>query len=246
MKFLKDIFSNSDIGVWLSLGAFVGYGIYYAFAVNFNKYYNLSFKYIDFNLQSFAFTVLIVTMLVIILFAIIETPLFFKKLFPSFHIKNEKTRFIIQVSLSLIVWIMILVGSVLESLNFNYFTMPWLYWIQVIGYSGLIGIVCYCLKSFRSISMLLSIVGYFILLAFMTGSFFAINKSDYLVLNGINNQQYVVINTYEDQFIIAPVNLKKKLITPKFQFIEMKSEENKKVELNLMHTGKLEVKEYAN
>ena len=76
----------------------------------------------------------------------------------------------------------------------------------------------------------------------MLGSKVAAEKEDYLIMESTNDQNFVVINTYKDKFIIAPVNLEKKEITPKFQFIDMKSDKDNKVEFTLVNTGKLKVK----
>ncbi|MFJ7856233.1 hypothetical protein ACIQX3_26375 [Peribacillus frigoritolerans] len=83
-----------------------------------------------------------------------------------------------------------------------------------------------------------SVVG----LSTMVGTNSAAEKEDYLIMSSTNNKNYVVIKTFQDKFIIVPVNLKRKEITPKFQFIEIKSDKDNKVEFTLVHTGKLKVK----
>jgi len=73
------------------------------------------------------------------------------------------------------------------------------------------------------------------------GDYFARTKDSYLIIN--NPDPMVVIDTYKDYFIIAPVDLKNKTISPKFQLIEIKPDEKKPLILQSLKTGPLKVDE---
>ena len=52
---------------------------------------------------------------------------------------------------------------------------------------------------------------------------------------------YVVLANTEDMAMIAPVDLNHRIITPEFQFIEVKSDLENKIKFKYKHTGKLTV-----
>ena len=52
-----------------------------------------------------------------------------------------------------------------------------------------------------------------------------------------------MIKVYKDQFIVAPVNFKKKIIIPSYQIIDIKSNKDDKTKLEQVDTGKLKINE---
>ncbi|MBT2280915.1 hypothetical protein [Priestia megaterium] len=56
-------------------------------------------------------------------------------------------------------------------------------------------------------------------------------------------QTYILVKVYKDQFIIAPVNFKKKITIPNYQIIDIKSNKDDKIKLKEVDTGKLKVNE---
>jgi len=57
------------------------------------------------------------------------------------------------------------------------------------------------------------------------------------------NTYSVVLTTYKDKFIVAPVNLKTKEITPKFSFLPIETDKGDKRQIQRVKTGTLIVKE---
>lgn len=80
--------------------------------------------------------------------------------------------------------------------------------------------------------------------AFLYGGMRGESTTEYLILNQGEKDSFVVLRTYQEQLIIAPVDLKKKIITPEYQLIEMKSDKENKIKLKVVHTGKLKVESY--
>ena len=99
---------------------------------------------------------------------------------------------------------------------------------------------------FKNHSILFTIAVVFICAIFISrdvGQYRALNKQHYLVIEK-KDKYYAVISNYDNKFVIAPVNLEKGIIRSKFQFIEMKSEKDDKLELSYVNTGKLKVQTY--
>ena len=66
-------------------------------------------------------------------------------------------------------------------------------------------------------------------------------SSNYYLIKG--NSYSVVLTTYDDKFIVAPVNLKTKEITPTFSFLPMETDKGGKRQLQKVKTGSLIVKD---
>ncbi|WP_144647263.1 hypothetical protein [Priestia megaterium] len=56
-------------------------------------------------------------------------------------------------------------------------------------------------------------------------------------------QTYILVKIYKDQYIVAPVKLKKKIIIPSYQIIDIKSSKDDKIKLEQVDTGKLKINE---
>ncbi|MCK2017935.1 hypothetical protein [Peribacillus frigoritolerans] len=52
MKNLIQKIKDSDIGVWLSVAAVVGYGIYYIYGTSFNQYYGLPKNFLELKMEN--------------------------------------------------------------------------------------------------------------------------------------------------------------------------------------------------
>ncbi|MFS2171412.1 hypothetical protein [Priestia megaterium] len=241
MRFLKDKFFNSDFGILLSLGSFLGYGFYYIYELSFNYYYRLPMDYVNFNLQGLAFTIFSIITAMSLLALLINFVLVVIEAIPFLKNKKLEIKSILhKLSIvSVILFSLLKMGGVIDVGN------GLGYWLDLISYGVLIWAIIVGIKIVPSFLTIMAIILYALIISVLIGKHDAVNKEDYLILERDNQQSYVVINNYNEYFIIAPVNLKKKIITPKFQFIEMKSEVDKKLELKLTHTGKLKMKSYV-
>lgn len=230
MKNLIQKIKDSDIGVWLSVAAVVGYGIYYIYGTSFNQYYGLPKNFLELKMENLAFVIVLVVFAIGFLFVIPEYSRLIFETFPFLSVRKKKIKTFFE-NLSLI-FFLIPLGMYLFGLLKPIELIPFLILIVVV--------VKFDIPSPKlAIGLCILIVGGWII---MYGSNSAAEKEDYLIMESTNDQNFVVINTYKDKFIIAPVNLEKKEITPKFQFIEIKSDIDDKVEFSLVHTGKLKVK----
>ncbi|MBD8115019.1 hypothetical protein [Priestia megaterium] len=64
--------------------------------------------------------------------------------------------------------------------------------------------------------------------AFMVGASYAEKKEEYIVIKQ-NKELFVVLTAYKDNFVIAPLDIKKETIKSKFQTIEMKSAKDSEI-----------------
>ncbi|MFH0068418.1 hypothetical protein [Peribacillus sp. NPDC056705] len=233
MENIKQKLFNSDVGVWLGVVSVVCYASYYIYATSFNQYYGLPSNLVELKIENVAIVIAYGIFIISIFFVIPESyrracRLIFKK-FPSLNTRKKDSIKLIVLLIALFICTilvfplfgfeitqLIILGIILVLLSSN--KQPASKWTMVL-----------CIYS---------VVG----LSTMFGTNSAAEKEDYLIMSSTKNKNYIVIKTYQDKFIIAPVNLKRKEITPKFQFIEIKSDKDNKVEFTLVHTGKLKVK----
>lgn len=239
MNFLKEKLVNSDLGILISLGTVLGYGMYFSHQEGFNYYYGLPSGYVSLNISNLALCFIVIyTFLGVIILASggiskaieeFESPIFNKK---------NINRFLMGLA---------------TSITFSLWTYREMRFFDSINETGIVIdlIVATCLiyllwNFFKNLSIILAlavVAALSLLMAGEIGMLQAINQDSYLVLKQ-GKQDYVVINTYDDKFIISPFDPKKRNIESKFQFIEMKSEKDNKLELSLMHTGSLKSEKY--
>jgi hypothetical protein len=234
MKNIKQKLIDSDIGVWLSIISIVCYGSYYAYATSFNQYYGLPRNFVELKIENVVTVIVIGVFIMGIFFVIPESfrqvcKLIFEE-FPSLNDRIKRfIKFLVLLFALFIATILVLPTFDLE--------------ITLLIIGGLF--ITISLPNDKQLPPKWIIVLCIYLVAglfVMFGSNSAADKEDYLIMNSTNDQKYVIINTFQDKFIIAPVSLEKKEIIPKFQFIEIKSDKDNKVEFTLVHTGKLKVK----
>lgn len=242
--FLKEKLLSADFAIWLTLSTALFYGIYYAYTWYYLDYYHLGRQFIDFSLQGIANIVCIIVLTVTsfgFIISLLTEPKFFKV--RNFIRKNIKFIYVSVLCICLILLLFTL-------LNYGVKATVTLFSVLAIAViPPIIWIVREEVKQLTKITVILVVFICTVSASSTFGTYMASHKDNYYILyqKDLKNKQesYAVITNYSEKFVIAPVDLKKKIITPKFQFIEMKSEQDKKVELNLIHTGKLKVKDYA-
>ncbi|MFD6441635.1 hypothetical protein ACFWDG_17910 [Peribacillus sp. NPDC060186] len=232
MENIKQKLFNSDVGVWLGVVSVVCYASYYIYATSFNQYYGLPSNLVEFKIENVAVLITYGLFIISILFVIPESyrracRLIFNK-FPYLNTRKKD-------SIKLIVlFIALFICTILVFPLFGFEITR----LLILG----IFLVLLSNKKQSASKWIMMLCIYSVGLSIMFGTYSAAEKEDYLIMISTNNKNYVVIKPFQDKFIIAPVNMKTKEITPKFQFIEIKSDKDNKVEFTLVHTGKLKVK----
>jgi hypothetical protein len=234
MDFLKDKFVNSDFGVFISLGTFLGYVIYYSSAMGINMYYGIPSRFLDFGLQNLASNLLPI---------VIYVGCFYILYSGVRQVANSGYNIKMLSALFTFICLLSYPGMLLYNhFDCTFFTEDQWYYIQFVTY------ICLTIRVLTweiSPGMLFVIVAALIMFIFISkiwGFHESASKENYTILEKSNNQKYVVINSFKDMLIIEPVNLKTKVITPNFEFIELKSEKDNIIKLKVAHTGRLKVK----
>jgi hypothetical protein len=230
MTIIKPKLNELDVPVWLSIATVVGYGLYYIKAVTFNMYYRLPVNFIELKIENLASVIVFVVLAMSILLSLPELSKF--TIENSTYLNSRKQT--IKKLLGILLAILML-------------TISTLYLFNVIGQLPVILILIFIgiLLRFDNMPPFLVILFFIIVGGFLSikaGEYSSAEKENYLIMEVKNGEDYAVIKTYKDMFIVAPVDLKKGIITPKFQFIDMKSEKDNEFELVLMETGQLKVK----
>ncbi|OZT10637.1 hypothetical protein CHN50_20945 [Priestia aryabhattai] len=236
MNFLKEKLMASDLGILLTLGTAIGYAIYYSNESSFNQYYGLPSNYVSFSLPDLVLCITVVCIILFLIFLFYGTIFIMSEGLIPLVIKQKNVKYSFMF-----------LGFVVGSANILYVLSHSTYLTQnqelILSISANISYIFmlwYIFKSFSLPLVLILACMFFVFIAKDAGYYRAVNKDSYLVMEK-QKQDYVVINNYGDKFIIAPVDLKRRVISSKFQFIEMKSEKDNKIELSPMHTGKLKV-----
>ncbi|NEW03272.1 hypothetical protein GYH73_021205 [Bacillus megaterium] len=241
MKFFKDKIFNSDFAIWFSLAAALGYALYYVQSLYFNAYYKIPTPYIELKIQNLAQGIFYIGMMGCIFLFIYYISEIIIQTVPFLN-KTEKR---LELSQRLLLPCFFIVIGMISKYDFNYPLKNLLSEFPMFPTFLIAFIVTNTRKTIFTAPIIVLIIYLSIQWAGETGMNNAMNKETYLILEE-KHQTYAVLNNYDNQFIIAPVDLKRKIITPEFQFIEMKSDKDNKVELKRINTGKLKVKEYAN
>lgn len=224
MKNIKDLMSTMDLAFLVTVSAVFSYGLFYCFSYGYYQYYGLPMMFLELDVKDLTATALVVTILVIWLFLIV--------------MPKDKTFSAKKVTRDLIVF-MILFSIMFFVIDSKSSTEQLLFLAAIIVILSTV-LVIINLKIYFYPLLILIILSLGV--SFLFGQVKAQNLEEYLVISSEEKQPYVVLDTFDNQYVVASVDLGKKIIEPKFQVIEMKSEEDKKVELQRMHTGKLKVK----
>lgn len=232
MNFLKDKFVNSDFGVFISLGTFLGYVLYFVNSRSFNSYYNVPSRFLDFSLQNIVSHAFTVGFFVLLTYAT-----------RSLLVDNDLFELI---EIKIVMGLLFTVPFAMAGISFyNFFDWSFLtesqeYWITTISFAMGIWIFLY-LKDYLQLVSIILIFIFAIAIATKMGEHEAITKEEYIIFEKNNKDKYIVVNNYKDMLIIEPVNLETKVISPSFEFIEVKSDKDNKIKFKVIHTGRLKV-----
>ncbi|MED4002271.1 hypothetical protein [Priestia aryabhattai] len=224
----------ADLSIWLSLSSLVAYGIYYTNTSGYLNYYGLTAQYIDFSLQSIAITICILIML-------LTVSAFMMGLLTELIFRKYRKIIISIIYIAGISPLLILIINDLSDKSFKIDNSFYYLFVFILVLPFIIYLTFDFFKKLNPLFLLSLVVGFSFTVSYMAGEFHGKAKTNYLTLNK-GDQKYVVIASYEEQFIIAPVDMDKKLILSQFQFINQKSGKDDRVELTPVRTGKLDVK----
>ena len=257
MKSLKDLFSTIDLAFIGTIAVAYAYGLFYCFSMGTYKVYGLPTYFIELDKNALTANILFIVLMIVMLFFVWFTT---NELANKGHLQNKSPQPIQDLNSIKVVpikrkisYIIALILLVIFGLSFfksiaNVFID---FSIERLIMFILMPVVLSLLFSLilRFKLYLYPIIGLFLLTfvgSFLFGEMLAQERENYFIIHQGNHKEYVVLRKFQQQFIIAPVDLKKKTITPKFQLIDIKSEQDKKVEWELVHTGRLEVKNSTN
>jgi hypothetical protein len=236
----NDLNSLSKFSEWAFVAApltAISYGAAYLYKVGYFKYYFIPTFFIDLTFNSLTNAIMTIAP-IIICFLI----LLFKVIHDNKKKKMESDN-LIKVNIKRLIFQSVLVLIV----NVFYFLCIYLY-IKYIGYAALIFvaigiiiaififIIFWLYRKNRFKDLIFWTLIFFLISAYASGIGEAANKN-YHVLIEQDNTTYVVLETYKEYYIVAPVDIKKKKIIPKYKLVEMKDKD-----ITIKNTGTLTVK----
>jgi hypothetical protein len=110
---------------------------------------------------------------------------------------------------------------------------------MVIPYFILVLLVLYQKKRYEIVSLILIS---FLFLPYLVGYFNAAIKQDYYVVH-IESENHVVINSFNEKLILAPVNLKNNTFKAEFTIHKLESDKKNKLKMIYTKTGMLKMTE---
>ncbi|MCR8866856.1 hypothetical protein NQ109_28430 [Priestia megaterium] len=228
-EFMKDKFLSAELSIWLTLSTTIGYGIYYVYTWFYLSYYGLGREFIDFSLQgvaNIACLTLLIFFFISLILSLSTEPIFFTH--KQFVKKVMRFLYIPIFVVLLMVLLLTLLSNGIEALNttatiMSFFLIPLAFWL-----------VRNEPKKIRTSTMVLVAFGYVIGASSTFGQYMAQQRESYYIIKHGKDHHYAVISNYDKQLIIAPVDLDKKVITPRYSLVEPKSNLNKLVGLEVM------------
>lgn len=245
MHFFKRVSSNADPLIWITLFTAVSYGLYYCMAKGKASYYHMPSNFIELDTKALATTSIFILLLAP--FAWYYSSLFLRnsvsQLFKASWFQGIKNKVEFISMVLVLLFFLVFLSLKLNLLDKESISMGLAVVFLIFNFEIALYLRKYLYLVF---STLLTLV------VLMTSGGWLMSESEdtyYTIKKECSEKgcikDYVVLNIQKDYLTIAPVDLKKKVITPNFQLIETKSEKDNKVELKLKHTGELKVKKYA-
>ncbi|WP_456364874.1 hypothetical protein C1N73_32565 (plasmid) [Priestia aryabhattai] len=249
IKNFKALISSIDLAFILTALTVLGYALWYCYSLGQNDYYGLPSSFIELDTKGLAAIGLNFPFALVLLFIFIP---YLKKVKKEEEEKREKEerngkkkkfRNFLRTAFFIVIMI----------LFYGFFTF--LEWLS----NGFIGAIAQLIaptvvfiflilmpiyRNFR-----LYVIGITIIFitslgwAYFMGVLNAQTSTFHYLVNTEKNKNYVMVKTFKEQFIIAPVDLKEKIITPNYQVIDIKSSKGDEVKFTRLNTGELKVKE---
>ncbi|PFP09244.1 hypothetical protein COJ90_21260 [Priestia megaterium] len=237
MSFLKDMSLKSFSIRWIISSIILCCILNLFYSIGFLKYYNLDSMFIDFSLKDVR-TIFIYILIGAIIFIAIAMiiKLLFQRISSVKAKKNERS------ILALILGIIFALLLVLNELDVNY-PLGHIFGDYPTLPALLISFLLIIMKkNLRTLPILALAMFFSIALANHMGSINALHKENYLIIKE-KEKNYAVLSNYNDTYIIAPVNLKTKVIENEFQLIDSNTKKlGDDATFDYENTGKLKTK----
>lgn len=232
MNFIKRIITNSDPILWLTLVTALGYGLYCGYYVGRMSFYNAPPTiFLKLNPVSLAGILISMFAWMPVYFAFLYVKGFLDK-----NILNRSLPYVIgfAIFLSVVVVVFLFIFNITGLLSKTESILFATFFLLTLNF-----IIGSYFK--RNLYLIFSSIFLFIIGAYLIGGLLAESKESYYVVEEDKENTYVVLANTEDMAMIAPVDLNHGIITPEFQFIEVKSDLENKIKFKYKHTGKLTV-----
>ncbi|MED3982374.1 hypothetical protein [Priestia megaterium] len=245
---------NFDIAILITLLPAISYAIIYLYKLSKYSYYRIPIDLIDINLKNVAWILLTVVVISLLLYTITDTMRsnkFFMSYFSNKSIRLKVNLFLILLAGFLLLF-QIMDANNVKLFNKNIKTPPKLsYLVLTIAYIQMFITSIVMIKKrkeenklFRTSTIIAYGGGFIISLLsfpFFLGYFSSVYSSSHYMI--LDDSPTVVLDTYKDKFIVAPIDLNKKVITPRFSFIKIETDKDGKGQIESIRTGRLTVKE---
>lgn len=267
IKSFKDLIGTIDLAFILTAITIMGYALCYCYSLGQNDYYRLPFSFVELDIKGLAATAIKFPFAVILLF--IASPYLRrikeqeekkryeeeKKSREKKRLNKKKKKQIIYIysAFGLVLLYICTVSVKWDAINLIKILSGTLFPIIV----SLFLILALVSKKFRPLFISLTLFfslgwayflgvseaqeseTHYIITTKKTGS----TEETQKVKKNEKAQTYILVKIYKDQYIVAPVKLKKKIIIPSYQIIDIKSSKDDKIKLEQVDTGKLKINE---
>ncbi|QKG85242.1 hypothetical protein GXN76_12665 [Kroppenstedtia pulmonis] len=226
---LQKVMYRAPEGLLLAALTGLGYFSAYLSDIAYKKHFQIPSMYVEVHINSIILSVciIIITLFMAYLSTVVEGLRRYGKFLFSFFIPGA---------------IAVIVGMKLE---FNiHWADWWQYLVLYLVHSGLLYCFFHYANRKNRLSMTISVsllIFLIISVAIWCGHIIAKNQSHFLVSK--TPSPVIVVDTYKDTLVIAPVNMKTGTVTPKYQFVHLESDLNEKMHFELKKVGPLTIRE---
>lgn len=239
MKNIKDLLSNTDLAFLLTASAVVGYGLFYTYSLGVYKHYEIPLAFIELNTRVLTGTVLF-ALFMLLTFSICVVTL--NKAFKEgrehgLPLKSAIKPIVIGAVIVCTIIILFSLVIVNNSLKTTLIIGTFPVWTVIISIA--------LIQSEKYLYAVIVLIGLSLSYSFFLGQATSEERVNYYIVTQEKGHPYVMLGMFQNQYIIAPLDLKKRSIAPNFRLIETKSEKGNKVELKYMNIGKMKVERYA-
>ncbi|MDP9727048.1 magnesium-transporting ATPase (P-type) [Priestia aryabhattai] len=239
MKNIKDLLSNTDLAFLLTISAVGGYGLFYTYSLGMYKHYKIPIAFIELNTRVLTGAVLfaLFMLLTFLITVVILNNDFKERRKHGLPLKSALKPIVIGAIIVCPIIILFSLVIVKLSLKTTLIIGTFPVWTLMIS----IALIQFKKYLHTVVVLIIFSLGY----SFLLGQATSEERAKYYIVTQEKAQPYVMLGMFQNQYIIAPVDLKKRSIIPAFRLIETKSEKGNKVELKYMNIGKMKVERYA-
>ncbi|MGG0592569.1 hypothetical protein ABEY80_22390 [Priestia megaterium] len=266
IKKFKDLIGTIDLAFILTIITIMGYALCYCYSLGQNDYYGLPYSFVELDIKGLAATALKLPYSLVLLFVAIpylrrvkeqeEKKRYEERKSREKKRLNKKKNKQMIFTYSAMGLVLLYVCKVI--INWDAINLVEIISRKIIPFIAILFLVLILLSK-KIQPLLISVT---LILSLGWAYFLGISEAQelethYIITMKKNEsmeetqkleknekaQIYILVKIYKDQFIIAPVDFKKKIIIPNYQIIDIKSNKDDKIKLEEVDTGKLKVDE---